>query len=100
MQDYYQRSIKALQSAGMSERTARKYLRNGKLPSDGRFKRHWRRRKNPLEDDWAEVTEFLRESPGLQAKTLFQYLQRQYPGKYQDGQLRTLQQHARYGNPP
>jgi Mu transposase, C-terminal domain len=85
----------AAAKSGMSERTARKYVRNGKLPSAGRFKRHWRRRKNPFEDDWAEVSEHLHESPGLQAKTLFQYLQRQHPGKYQDGQLRTLQRHVK-----
>jgi hypothetical protein len=31
------------------------------------------------------------ESPGLEAKTLFEWLQREYPGRYADGQIRTLQ---------
>ncbi len=30
-------------------------------------------------------------APGLQAKTLFEWLQREYPGKYQAGQLQPLQ---------
>ena len=32
-----------------------------------------------------------RESPGLEAKTLFEWLQREYPGRFSDGQIRTLQ---------
>ena len=31
------------------------------------------------------------ESPGLEAKTLFEWLQREYPGRFSDGQIRTLQ---------
>src|SRR5947207_5425249 len=31
------------------------------------------------------------ESPGLEAKTLFDWLQREYPGRFSDGQIRTLQ---------
>ena len=34
-------------------------------------------------------------SPGLQAKTLFEWLQRRYPGRFEDGQLRTLQRRVR-----
>ena len=30
-------------------------------------------------------------NPGLEAKTLFEEMQRRYPGKFSDGQLRTLQ---------
>jgi len=33
--------------------------------------------------------------PGLEAKTLFEALQRQYPGRFADGQLRTLQRHIK-----
>ena len=85
----------AAAKAGMSENTARKYLRDGLLPSEVLPDRHWRNRKDPFEDDWEEITEFLQESPGLQAKTLFEYLQRTYPGRYQDGQLRTLQRRVK-----
>ena len=37
----------------------------------------------------------IKEAPGLEALTIFQDLQRRYPGKFQDGQLRTLQRHMR-----
>ena len=33
----------------------------------------------------------LRETPGLEAKTLFELLVEKYPGRYDEGQLRTLQ---------
>ena len=41
------------------------------------------------------MREQLEVSPGLQAKTLFAWLQRRYPGRFQDGQLRTLQRRIR-----
>jgi hypothetical protein len=41
------------------------------------------------------VEEQLTPSPGLEAKTLFQALQRQYPGRFADGQLRTLQRRVK-----
>ena len=34
--------------------------------------------------------------PGLQAKTLFEHLQRTYPGRFQDGQVRTLRRRIKY----
>lgn len=40
---------------------------------------------------WAEVFEQLEVAPELQAKVLFQWLQQRYPGRFQDGQLRTFQ---------
>jgi hypothetical protein len=33
----------------------------------------------------------LESNPGLEAKTLFEHLQRSYPGRFADGQIRTLQ---------
>jgi len=33
----------------------------------------------------------LKVSAGLEAKTVFEYLQRRYAGQFEDGQLRTLQ---------
>ncbi len=32
---------------------------------------------------------------GLEAKTMFQYLQRQHPGRFPDGQLRTFQRRVK-----
>jgi len=40
---------------------------------------------------WGDVAAHLESHPGLEAKTLFEYLQRREPGRFSDGQLRTLQ---------
>lgn len=82
---------RAAMRTGMSEKTARRYRALGKLPSEARVEHTWRTRQDPFEQVWPEVEEQLRLNPGLQAKTLFAWLQREHPGKFQDGQLRTLQ---------
>ena len=81
----------AAAKSGMSENTARKYLRHRRLPNQIKQERVWRTRDNPFEEGWIEVQLKLEINPGLEAKTLFGWLQRTYPGRYSDGQLRTLQ---------
>ena len=81
----------AAAKAGMDEKTARKYLKSCKLPSQLKKPRLYRTRADGFEDIWEEVRCKLELNPGLEAKTLFTYLQRQYPGKYSDGQLRSFQ---------
>lgn len=82
--------------AGLDRKTARKYVRAGKLPSELKQPRSWRTRKSPISDeDWAFVEARLGESPTLEAKTLFELLQEGRPGAYSDGQLRTLQRHVK-----
>ena len=81
--------------AGMDEKTARKYLRCGKLPSRLKEPRDWRTREDPFGTVWAEAEALLQEAPGLEALTLFEELDRRYPGKFQEGQLRTLQRRVR-----
>lgn len=81
----------AAAKAGMDEKTARKYCRLGKLPSEVKVEHTWRTRQDPFEDVWDEVVEKLSLNPGFEAQSLFDYLKRQYPGKFLDGQLRTLQ---------
>jgi len=81
--------------AGMGEKAARKYLRSGLLPSQMKKPRDWRTREDPFADVWTEVEVMINDAPGLEALTIFQDLQRRYPGKFQDGQLRTLQRHMR-----
>lgn len=81
--------------AGMCENTARKWKSSGKLPSECRHERTWRTRTDPLEDVWEEARGMLKENPGLEAKTIFEYLQGKYPGKLADGQLRTLQRRTK-----
>jgi signal transduction histidine kinase len=81
--------------AGMDPKTARKYRRLERLPSELQVKPRGRR-PDPFAEVWGEVQEQLEVSAGLEAKTLFEYLQRRYPGRFQDGQLRTLRRHVKY----
>jgi hypothetical protein len=81
----------AASKAGMDEKTARKYLKLGQLPSQLKKDHTWQTRTDPFEGVWDEVLPFLKENPGLEAGTLFSYLQRQYPGRFEDGQKRTFQ---------
>jgi hypothetical protein len=81
----------AAAKAGMAPKTAREYLRDPRLPSERKEDRSWRTRCDPFTDVWKEVREQLTANPGLEAKTLFEALQRKYPGQFADGQIRTLQ---------
>ena len=83
--------ITAASKADMDEKTARKYRRIGKIPSDIKVEHTWRTREDPFSEVWEEVKEKLEINPGLEAKTLFEDLQYRYPGQFADGQLRTLQ---------
>lgn len=85
----------AAAKAGMSVKTARKYLRSEKLPSESAAPHTWRTRDDPFTEVWEEVRAFLKDNPGLEAKTLFEDLQRRYPGRFPDGQLRTLQRRVK-----
>lgn len=85
----------AAAKAGMDEKTARKYRRSGKLPSEIKAEHSWRTRADPFVDVWEEVRALLSVNTGLEAKTIFQDLQRRYPEKFQDGQLRTLQRRVK-----
>jgi len=86
----------AAAQAGMSENTARKYLMSEKLPSEMKKPHTWRTRKDPFKEVWEEVKAKLGVNPGLQGKTLFDYLQREYPGEFADGQVRTLQRRIKH----
>lgn len=85
----------AADKADMDEKTARKYLRLGKLPSEIAAEHTWRTREDHFSEAWEEVKAKLELNPGLEAKTLFEYLQRSCPGRFSDGQLRTLQRKVR-----
>src|SRR6266496_2847746 len=79
--------------AGISERTARKYEHEGKLPSQLKRPHDWNTRQNPFEEDWAFVVEQLERDPALQGSTLFALLCQRHPGHYRPTQVRTLQRH-------
>ncbi len=92
----YSKKISAAK-AGMSRKTARKYLKSKKLPSELSSPPLARGiRGNPFETDWPEIASLLASSPGLQAKTIFEFLnKREAKPKYSPGQLRTLQRHIK-----
>jgi hypothetical protein len=74
-----------------SRKTVARYERLGQLPSELKQARQYRTREDPFADDWVQVEQMLSNAPELEAKTLFEWLCEQSPGKYQEGQLRTLQ---------
>jgi hypothetical protein len=87
--------FKAAARCGMDEKTARRYRDLGTLPSEVAMPHTWRTRKDPFAEVWTEVFGLLDATPELQPKTLFDYLLRKYPGKFQQGQARTFQRGIR-----
>jgi transposase len=81
--------------SGMDEKTARKYRRLGKPPSELKVEHIWRTRQDPFAEVWVEVKAKLELNAGLEAKTLFGNLQRRYPDRFADGQLRSFQRAIR-----
>ena len=81
--------------AGMDEKTARKYRKLDKLPSEVKVDHTWRTREDSFVEVWSEIVPKLSLNPGLESKTLFSDLQRRYPGRFQDGQLRTFQRRVK-----
>src|SRR5690348_6241926 len=78
----------AAAKAGMDVKTARKYLAEGRLPTEMKPERGWRTRADPFEEVWEEIREQIGTNPGLEAKTIFEALQRKYRGQFADGQVR------------
>ena len=81
----------AAAKSGMDEKTARKYRKTGRLPSELKQERTWCTRPDPFKDVWDEIREKIAAHPDFEAKTLFDNLQDRFPSKFSDGQLRTLQ---------
>lgn len=76
--------------AGVDRKTAAKYLKEGKYPSELRKERTWRTRQDPFEQDWPEIAARLVDAPELEAKALFEHLLAEVDGRYESGQLRTV----------
>jgi transposase len=80
----------AAAKAGMSENTARKYVKQrGQIllvPE-----RDYRTRQDPFGDVWCELQAMLENDSGLEAKTLMHWLLERYPDKFRPTHLRTLQ---------
>lgn len=86
---------RAAMKADMDRKTARKYVAAGALPSALAKPRDWQTREDPFEEHWPKIEARLVATPELEAKTVFEWLQGQHPGQYEDGQLRTLQRHVK-----
>jgi len=76
------------------------YWKGGEVRPTQRHKRqdtsrHWRTRKDPFEAVWLEVLQWLQHDSDETAKGLFERLLDKYPGRFTDGQLRTLPRRVR-----
>lgn len=77
--------------AGMSERSGRR-AEKGELQPGRKRKRYWRTRIDPFADIWeSKIVPLLKKTPQLTSMTLFEKLQKDHPGDYQDSKLRTFQ---------
>jgi hypothetical protein len=85
----------AAAKAGMDEKTARKYRRLGKPPSQVRKARNYSTRADGFAGVWEELAGMLERDPSLEAQTLMEYLCRERPGEFRMGQLRTLQRRVK-----
>jgi len=72
-------------------RTKRKYRKTKKT----RVPHWWRTRPDPFEHVNDEIRTSLEQDPERTAKSILQDIQKRYPGKYKDGQLRTLQRQVK-----
>ncbi|MBU1862143.1 MAG: IS21 family transposase [Candidatus Omnitrophica bacterium] len=82
--------------AGMDVKTARKYLKTTKLPSELKGFHCWNTREDSFKEIWREIAEMLEINPGLEGKTIFDEYCRRQPGKWKEGQLRTLQRRIKH----
>lgn len=77
--------------SGMDRKTARKWQKCERLPSQSKKPRPWRTRPDVFEQVWPGIEEFLQEDPTVLATTLFEYVCRENPDRFAEGHLRTLQ---------
>lgn len=81
--------------AGMSRKSAGKYLKQEDPLKQSQVAHNWRTRKDPLEAIWPKAQEMLREAPELEAKALFEYLMPIGEGGIDPKHLRTFQRRVR-----
>ena len=83
---------------GRDERAGGAQVESGPLPSTAKAPRKLRTREDPFADVWQSevVPQLVADTDGrLQVLTLFKALCRRHPGRFQPGQLRTLQRRVR-----
>ena len=72
----------AAMRANIDRELARTFRDRGKLPNEARQPRTWRTWPDALADVWPAVAEQWQREPRLQAKTLWEWLQRTHPGAW------------------
>ena len=75
----------------MSDKTARDYRDDDRLPSQRKTQRDYRTRPDPFAEVWPEVQQQLEDEPRLKAHTLFGWLQQTRPGEFPDSTRRTFE---------
>jgi len=81
--------------AGMTRKTAGKYL-NQDNPMEQRQVPHtWRTREDPLKEIWPKALEMLGNAPELEAKALFEHLLPKVTGVLEEKHLRTFQRRVK-----
>ena len=68
--------------AGLSPKTATKYLKLKKSPSDLKTPRQHRTRQDPFAEHAEEIAKMFKDAPQLQANTILEYLMEKYPERY------------------
>ena len=81
--------------AGMSRKSAGKYLKQENPLEQRQVAHTWRTRKDPLEAIWPTAQEMLRDAPELEAKALFEHLMPAGEGQTNEKHLRTFQRRVR-----
>ena len=88
--------VVAALKVGIDPKTARKYIKKSKLPSECKELRDWRTRVDEFASVWPTLEAMLKNGPGLEAKTLLEWLiERGGEPGFHWGQLRTLQRKVR-----
>jgi len=82
-------------AAGVSAKTARKYLKLNRLPSQLKAEHTQSTHEDAFTDVWPDAVKFLENNTGIEAKSLFRHIQHQHPGKFKDNQLRTFQRRVK-----
>jgi hypothetical protein len=83
--------------AGVDRKTARKYLKEGELPSELKQIRHWKTKPDIFESAWPILEAMLKNNAKIEAKTLLAWLmtQEQWKDIFKENHLRTLQRRVR-----
>ncbi len=81
--------------AGVTRKTARKYLKLGDPHDPPRVAHDWLTRPDEFAGVWPEVEAMLAGVPELEALSVFELLVSCHPGRFRPGQLRTFQRRVR-----